>query len=197
MPTLSASEIKGYAVQAGITGQNATIATAIALAESGGDTDVTHVNRNGSTDYGLWQINSVHSALLNGHNWRDPSDNAAMMFSISNGGKNWSPWSTYKSGAYLTHMAAASAGADTSVTGGVTTIGNDDSSFSSIQKAVTTLTDPHLWVRVGEVLGGVALLMVALYMSSPVKASSVVKYLPLPTSGIAKAAGVMSKVVAK
>jgi len=197
MTVLSASEIKGYAVQAGVTGQNATIATAIALAESDGNTDAIGHNSNGTDDFGVWQINSSHAALLNSHNWRDPSDNAAMMFSISNGGRNWAPWSTFKSGAYLAHLAAASGAPDTNVTGGVTTVGDTQSGFSGIQKAVTTLTDPHIWARVGMVLGGGALVMTAFYLGSPVKAGQVIKYLPLPTAGIAKAASVATKLTGK
>lgn len=168
MPTLSASAIKGYAVQAGVTGQNATIATAIALAESGGDTDVIHHNSNGSDDFGVWQINSVHSTLLNSHNWRDPSDNAAMMFSISNGGRNWSPWSTFKSGAYLAHMSAASAAPDTSVTGGVTTVGSTENPFTALQNFAQIISNPHTWARLGLVVGGGFLIMTAFHISIPI-----------------------------
>ena len=169
MPKLSASEIKGYAIKAGVTGQNATIATAIALAESDGDTDaINTANRNGSTDYGLWQINSVHSALLNSHNWRDPADNAAMMFSISNGGRNWTPWSTFTSGKYLAHMAAASGAADTSVTGGVTTVGNTENPFTALQNFATMISNPHNWVRLGLVVGGGIMVMTALHITVPI-----------------------------
>jgi hypothetical protein len=181
MPTLSASEIAGYAQKAGVTGQNIVIATAIALAESSGDTDaINTANRNGSTDYGLWQINSVHSALLNGHNWRDPADNAAMMYSISNGGKNWSPWSSYKSGAYLAHLGAAGVTPDSSVTGGVTTVGSTSNPFTALQNFAQIISNPHTWVRLGLIVGGGLMLMSALHISVPV---------PIPVVGkIVKAA---------
>lgn len=39
-------------------------AIAVCLAESGGNTLSKNKNTNGSTDSGLWQINSVHSALI-------------------------------------------------------------------------------------------------------------------------------------
>lgn len=166
MPVLSASQIAGYAAKAGVKGQNIVIATAIALAESSGDTDVTHVNSDGSTDYGVWQINSVHADLLAGHNWRDPADNAAMMFSISNGGTNWKPWSTYKSGAYLKHMAEASATPDTSVTGGdITTVSNTDNPFSALQQFAQAISDPHNWTRFGMVIAGGVCILVAVHQS--------------------------------
>lgn len=168
MPKLSASEIKGYAVKAGVTGQNAVIATAIALAESKGDTDAIHHNSNGTVDYGVWQINSVHGALLNSHNWRDPSDNAEMMFTISNGGRNWSPWSTFKSGAYVAYLSAASAPADTTVTGGVTTIGDTANPFSALQNFAQLISNPHTWTRLGLVAGGGLLIMTAFHISIPI-----------------------------
>jgi hypothetical protein len=80
-------------------------ATAIALAESDGHTKETHVNSNGTTDYGLWQINSVHSAVLAGGDWSSPVDNAKMAYQIWHGAKgSWQPWSTYNSGRYLLYM---------------------------------------------------------------------------------------------
>lgn len=181
MPTLSASQIAGYAVKAGVTGQNVAIATAIALAESGGDTDVVSPqNRNGTYDFGLWQVNEVHKDLLASHNWRDPADNAAMMFEISNGGKNWSPWSTYKSGAYLTHLSAASVTPDTSVTGGVTTVSSGSNPFTALQNFAQLISNPHTWVRMGLVVGGGLMIMSAFHISIPI---------PIPVVGkIAKAA---------
>jgi hypothetical protein len=174
MPTLSASQIAGYAKNAGLSGQNVSIATAIALAESSGNTEITHTNSNGSTDYGLWQINSVHSDLLNGADWRDPAQNAKMMISISNNGTNWKPWSTFTSGAYLAHLSAANAAVpDTSVgpaTGGVqtagfNTVGDFTASLTTIQQFAQAISDPHNWLRLGMILGGSVMLLVAIHKS--------------------------------
>jgi lysozyme-like protein len=106
VPTLSDTQIATVARNAGFTGGNVATAVAVGLAESGGQTDVTHVNSDGSTDYGVWQINSVHTTVLASGSWANPSDNARMAFTVS-GGTNWQPWSTYNSGAYLAYLARA------------------------------------------------------------------------------------------
>ncbi|MGI4814682.1 MAG: lytic transglycosylase domain-containing protein [Janthinobacterium lividum] len=43
---------------------NPLILKAIAWRESRGDADALHINQNGSTDYGMMQINSVHLPVL-------------------------------------------------------------------------------------------------------------------------------------
>jgi hypothetical protein len=79
------------------------LAAAIAMAESHGEEGATHTNSDGSTDRGLWQINSVHKQY-------DPAKllqadyNADAAFEVSNGGTNWAPWTTYKSGAYRQYL---------------------------------------------------------------------------------------------
>ena len=86
-------------------------AVAVAGAESGYVPTATHVNGDGSTDYGLWQINSVHAALLASGDWRNPLDNARMAYQVwltaPGGGRNWSPWTTYRTGAYQQYMPTA------------------------------------------------------------------------------------------
>ena len=180
MSVLSANQIAGYAVKAGVTGQNVVIATAVALAESSGNSDAqSPPNRDGSHDLGLWQINDkAHAELLGSHNWRDPADNAAMMFTISNGGTNWRPWSTFNNGKYRAFMAqAASATPDTSVTGGVITAGNNDPGpFSALQNFAQIISDPRTWVRFGMVIGGGYLILTAVHMSKPLPIPSVAKF---------------------
>lgn len=103
MPTLSDAQIATVARGAGFTGSNVAVAVAVCLAESGGRTDAQHGNSNGTTDYGLWQINSVHADLLRTGTWSVPADNARMAFSVG-GGTNWQPWSTHNNGAYLAYL---------------------------------------------------------------------------------------------
>ncbi|WP_249215608.1 lytic transglycosylase domain-containing protein [Burkholderia contaminans] len=43
---------------------NPVILRAIAIVESGGKTDATNRNSNGSVDYGMMQINSIHLPSL-------------------------------------------------------------------------------------------------------------------------------------
>lgn len=167
MPILSASTIAGYAKNAGVTGGNVSIATAIALAESGGNTDIqSPPNTDGSVDLGVWQINNkAHRDLLNGKDWRDPAQNAAMMFSVSNGGTNWRPWSVYTSGAYLKYLSQANAVVpDTSVTGTPASNSFGDS-LTAIQKFAQVISDPHNWLRVGMVVGGSVLILLAVHKS--------------------------------
>lgn len=89
--------------------QNATVAMAVALAESGGKPGAVGHNTNGSSDWGLWQINDhAHPELFTASNWADPSANADMAFKVwqQSGGK-WSAWSTYNSGKYQMYMGRA------------------------------------------------------------------------------------------
>lgn len=91
--------------------QNPAIAVAVALAESGGDTNARNTAGNSppSTDRGLFQINSY---------WhREVSDACAYnadcctkaAYRISNGGRNWTPWTTYNVGAHKKYLARAQA----------------------------------------------------------------------------------------
>jgi len=60
MTVLTASQIKAYAANAGFTGQALNIVTAIALAESGGDTNAVNSSDPSGGSYGLMQINGAH-----------------------------------------------------------------------------------------------------------------------------------------
>lgn len=96
------------AKHAGFTGTDLLIAVAVAGAESGWNPTATNLNTDGSTDYGMWQINSVHADLLASGDWRDPFANAAMAHRVwSDAGGSWAPWTTFVSGAYRFKMADA------------------------------------------------------------------------------------------
>lgn len=79
-------------------------AYAICMAESGGDPskDNAGLNRDGSTDYGLMQINSIHADMVGGNleALRDPATNIKVAYSLSKHGTDWSAWSTYNNGSY-------------------------------------------------------------------------------------------------
>lgn len=102
--------IAQVAKAAGFAGEDLVTAVAIALGESGGQTDNTNKNTNGSTDYGLWQINSVHSAfdiskLFN------PMYNAECAYVLyTNRGQKFTDWVVYKSGRYREFLDQARAG---------------------------------------------------------------------------------------
>jgi Lysozyme like domain len=89
MAKVTRQQIESLWTQAGGNPQNASTASAIAMAESGGDTDSKNDrNSNGTIDRGLWQINSVHGSLSS----FDPLANARAAVSISSNGSNWKPW---------------------------------------------------------------------------------------------------------
>lgn len=68
-------------------------AASIAMAESGGNQFATGT----VGERGYWQINPVNGALST----YDPYGNARAAVIMSADGTNWSPWTTYTSGAYL------------------------------------------------------------------------------------------------
>lgn len=93
---------------AGFRDETLLNSVAVALAESGGVATATNLNTNGSTDYGDWQINSVHAGILAAGNWADPGDNAAMAWQVYHeAGDSFAPWVTYNSGAYRDHLGEA------------------------------------------------------------------------------------------
>jgi hypothetical protein len=169
MTDLTPAQIAGVAQQAGFSGNDLTTAVAVALAESGGNPNATHSNTNGSIDYGLWQINSVHSSLLQSGTWSTPSDNARMAYSVWQG-SGWKAWTTYTSGAYLTNMgraALASGSPDLSAStgaSGASTASNPLSDLGSVGNAITWLSTAANWERIAEILAGCFAIFLALGM---------------------------------
>lgn len=103
MATLTDEQIAGYAVAAGFPPGEIATAVAIALAESSGRTDATNNNSNGTTDRGVWQINSIHSEATG--DMFNPTDNARAAKMIwAAAGNKWQPWSTHNNGLYLRFM---------------------------------------------------------------------------------------------
>jgi lysozyme-like protein len=99
--TLSFRQLEALYVQAGGSPKLAPVMAAIAKAESGGRTDARHVNRDGSIDQGLWQINSSNSGLYQGKNIYNPQENAQVAVRLAeHSGKRLANWTTYTSGAF-------------------------------------------------------------------------------------------------
>lgn len=97
----SKNALRNLASSVGFPAASLNMAAAIALAESSGRANASNTNTNGSIDRGLWQINSIHGGLST----FDPLANARAALSISGGGHNWNPWTTYKTGAYKKFLA--------------------------------------------------------------------------------------------
>lgn len=96
--------------QAGFKGEALKMAYAIAMAESSGNAKAHNGNAGtGDNSYGLFQINMLGDmgparrkkyGLSSNDDLFDPLTNAKIAYQMSDGGKNWSAWSTYGSGAY-------------------------------------------------------------------------------------------------
>jgi hypothetical protein len=146
------------------------IFVAIALAESGGETTASHKNTNGSTDYGLWQINSVHKELLEQHKpWDNPNNNFQMAYELYAGRKGkFTDWVTYTTGTYATNMAAATlawGNPDTSQADHNAVADAANATYdaaTAIPSLLATLTKASTWVRVGMGLAGAVLLIIVL-----------------------------------
>jgi hypothetical protein len=108
MANLTPQQVAGYAKAAGFPASEIATATAVAFAESGGNPSASHRNTNGSTDYGLWQINTIHGSLLNQGDRNNPADNAKMAYTVwQRAGGKWTPWATYNSQKFRTYLPQA------------------------------------------------------------------------------------------
>ena len=90
--TLSCSGLEALWVEAGGSPAAEVTAASIAMAESGGNQFATGT----VGERGYWQINPVNGSLST----YDPYGNARAAVIMSGNGTNWSPWTTYTSGAY-------------------------------------------------------------------------------------------------
>lgn len=107
-------------------GDDLVTAVAVALAESGGDTEAMGRSTSGTSignrDHGLWQISnrwhqlrgdgSPGRLLLAGADWRDPVVNARLAREVfdetaASGKVGWSAWAVYTSGSYQTYLPDA------------------------------------------------------------------------------------------
>lgn len=174
MTTLTNAQVAAVAIKAGFTGTNAILATAICNAESGRRTDATNHNSNNSTDYGLWQINSVHSDLLKSHSWSDPMQNAQMAFAIYKS-SGWRAWTTYNTGAYLPFMVQAQQGV-AQANGGNVTVPEGSASIENVSavsaakdtlRLTAILTDKNFYIRLGMFMaGGSTIVMGIIFIGS-------------------------------
>ena len=116
------SSLRALLEEAGFHGHGLDTAVAVAMAESGGHPMAHNTNvGTGDNSYGLFQINMLGSLgparlaeyhLSSNDQLFDPLTNAKVAYRMSQGGTNWTPWSTYKSGAYERYLGP---GVDTQV----------------------------------------------------------------------------------
>jgi LysM repeat protein len=91
--TLGCAGLEELWDEAGGSAARAVMAASIAMAESSGQQYATGA----AGERGYWQINPDHGSLST----YDPLGNAKAAVIISGDGTNWTPWTTYTSGAYL------------------------------------------------------------------------------------------------
>jgi hypothetical protein len=148
------------------------IMAAIAMAESGGKYRALNRNTNGSTDKGLWQINSIHGLEGKGYNLYDPEDNAKAA-SVVYDKQGYKAWAVYNSGAYKKYAPE-----NVYPTGVGTTGFKVDGVTSSIGNAVNAATETvtRVGLSAGALTVALTLLVlgvVILMRSSLSKAASV------------------------
>ena len=126
---------------AGVGENQLQISVAIALAESSGKMNALNYNESSkSWDIGPWQINDVyHPDYDRNLLASSPGYNASAMYAISSSGTNWSPWSTYKSGAYNKFMTRAAVAYQSAPSG---TLGGNSCSDLSGGDKVPDPSDP-------------------------------------------------------
>jgi LysM repeat protein len=90
--TLGCSGLEQLWTDAGGSPDEAFMAAEIAMAESGGN----QYALSPTDDYGYWQINISNGSLATFSAY----GNARAAITLSDDGSNWSPWTTYETGAY-------------------------------------------------------------------------------------------------
>ena len=96
--TLSCRGLESLWESAGGSPSAAFTAAEIAQAESSGRQYATNTNGGRSTDRGYWQINDAAWGALSMY---DAAGNARAAVRISHDGRDWSPWVTYTTQAYI------------------------------------------------------------------------------------------------
>jgi hypothetical protein len=103
-----AKRLAAAAKLAGFADVDLETAVAISGQETSGNSWVVGgPNKNGTFDFGAWQINSVHAkahpewfaAATDGTNWANHADNARMAFVVyTEAGKKFTPWVSFTTG---------------------------------------------------------------------------------------------------
>jgi len=187
MTVLSPDQIAQVARAAGFPENAVPMAVAVALCESGGNTDAHgDIDRphRGCGSYGLWQINSCPDRDK-GSTFRfgddpsrlyDPATNARTAVAVSVGGANWSAWSTKSKAAAMVptlklagRPAPASAGAAAGAAAGNpgaaagAAAGADAGAVATPSNSAgasgpVSLTSASTWLRVAQFVGGIVII---------------------------------------
>jgi hypothetical protein len=185
---------------AGFKGADRVTMAAICLAESSGNAHViSRANTNGTHDFGVAQINSVHTDLANQYDWSVAVQNLQMAHVIwQSAGGSFSPWTTYPNAANLkmnTVIAAVkgagqdptsgdaskvvSGALDSDVSGIANSVGANSlsDSLTALVGFVKKIGDIKTWISIGYIVDGIILIGIAVVkmVSSEAIKSGVVK----------------------
>lgn len=101
---LSFTELQSLASSAGFSDDEASTAAAIALAESSGNPSALGDPTLGAS-VGLWQINLKAHPEYTQNELLDPQTNANAAYAVySDARSSFSPWTTFKTGAYQEYL---------------------------------------------------------------------------------------------
>ena len=89
---MNLAELRQLAAQVGFPDASLDVAAAVAMAESGGNPAAVGDQGN---SLGLWQVNVPSHPQYKGTDLLMPEQNARAALTISKGGTDWSPWSTF------------------------------------------------------------------------------------------------------
>lgn len=148
MTVYSQSQIEKLWVQYGGNPQYAKMASAIAMAESGGNSAPAHdkvPDSNGTYDRGLFQINSIHGAMST----EDVATNVRAAIQISGNGTNWRPWCTAWSDGLCGSRGGTFLGTGSPVlrylTGSVPTTATSGTGGTTPAQTTASILDPSTW----------------------------------------------------
>lgn len=174
MSVLSPKQLQKLWVQAGGDPSKAGEAAAIAMAESSGNYLDENHNTDGSIDLGEWQINNkAHPTYNQQQLHANPLYNAKAAVAISNNGTDWSPWVTFKNGAYKKYLSGTLGSARASAepgTGSQSSSGGGilgDIGLGSLEPMFEIIGNP---IRAGKIILGGVLLFIAIDRLSGIKA---------------------------
>jgi hypothetical protein len=106
MSVITTQQATQYAQQAGFSGSALDTIVAIAVCESGLNTNARNTAGNSppSMDRGLVQINNYWHKEISDTCAFDPGCAMQQAYRISNGGTNFNQWTTYRNGCYKNHL---------------------------------------------------------------------------------------------
>jgi Lysozyme like domain len=114
MPIYTIQQLSQFAVNAGFSVANVPIIVAIAMAESGGNSDAYNASDPYGGSYGILQINGSHIQSLGGNQIplscaKDAQCSFNFGFSLWQQ-QGFNPWSTYTNGAYKQYLNSGNGG---------------------------------------------------------------------------------------